>query len=75
MVYSSDHFMIQDTLFNLIDLETGHHIAMFGGTWEGASETSAKDVTISRDNKTVIVTNHGGSKHRYSIEELKNRRS
>ena len=76
VVYSSDHFMIGETLFNLIDLETGHHIAMWGGTRVGgASETGAKDVTISRDNKTVVVTDHDGSEYRESIEELKNRRS
>jgi len=70
--YASDHFMIKDTNFNLIDLETGHGIAMFVGTWEGGSETGAKNVTITRDNKTVVVTNHDGSEYRYSIEELKN---
>lgn len=69
--YASDHYMIKDTNFYLVDFETGYSIARFVGTFDGASETGAKDVTISPGGKTVVVTNHNGSKHRYFIEELK----
>ena len=71
--YASDHFMIKDTNFHLIDLETGHGIAMFVGTFNGTSESGAKDVSITRDNKTVVVTNHDGSTHRYPIKDFQTR--
>ena len=67
--------MSLDTEIHLVDLETGYTIAKFGGTFDGRVGTGAKSATVTRDNKTVIVTNYNGSEYRYSIEELKNRRS
>jgi len=71
--YASDHFMIKDTTFHLIDLETGYRIASFVGSFNGTSESGVEHVSITRDNKTVVVANHDGSTHRYPIKDIQTR--
>jgi hypothetical protein len=63
-----DHSMKADFEWQVIDTTSGEPILTFDESYEGASATGAADVTLSEDDREVIVEYHDGNVMRVPLE-------
>lgn len=64
---SHDHFMCSDYEWRVIDRQTGEVIASFSESYQGSQAEGASSVTISDDDREIIVKYHDGEEMRVPL--------
>jgi hypothetical protein len=65
---SHDHFMKSDYEWQVIESKTGKVLLSFDEAYEGSSATGAASVTVSEDEREVVVRYHDGTDKRFPLK-------
>ena len=66
--HSSDHFMLKDWYWSVVEVKTGRVVASFSGEFDGTDLSGTQDVSFTDDGRHLKIKDHGKRERVIPIE-------